>query len=106
MIARLEARLAGLAASGTTTTYGALARDLGCRVAELTFALEALMEADKSSGLPLRAALLNARGTTLPARGFFDKAATLGHNTSNPATFTQTNRLTLTSSVSKYPAGA
>ena len=106
MIAGLEARLATLAASGQTTTYGQLARDLNCRVAELTTALEALMEADTQANLPLRAALLNARGTTLPARGFFDKAAALGHDITDPVTLTQTHRHALTTSVSKYPAGA
>lgn len=103
MIARLEARLAGLAASGTTTTYGALARDLGCRVAELTFALEALMEADKSSGLPLRAALLNARGTNLPARGFFDKAALLGHKIADPTDFVAMQRAALARKITENP---
>ena len=105
MIAGLEARLATLAASGQTTTYGQLARDLGCRVADLTSALEALMAADTAQGLPLRAALLNARGTTYPARGFFEKAAALGHDTTTPATLTQFHRTALTSSVQKYPAG-
>jgi len=74
----LETRLAALAVAGETIAYGALARDLGLRVAELTTALEALMEADAREGRPFRAALLNARGTDLPARGFFDKAAALG----------------------------
>jgi hypothetical protein len=75
---RLETRLAALAAAGETTTYGALAQELGLRVAELTARLEALMEEDATEGRPFRAALLSARGTDLPARGFFDKAAELG----------------------------
>ena len=75
---RLEARLAALTAAGQTTTYGALAKELGLRLIELTARLESLMEDDTAKGRPLRAALLNARGTDLPARGFFDKAAELG----------------------------
>lgn len=84
----LEIRLAALAAAGQTIPYGALARDLGLRMAELTAALEALMEADTAAGNPLRAALCEARLTPgLPARGFFDKAAALGHDVSDPAAF-------------------
>jgi hypothetical protein len=48
----LEARLADLAAQGKTMTYGALARDLGWRVSELTDALERLMEEDAAAGAP------------------------------------------------------
>lgn len=88
----LEIRFAALAAAGETTTYGALARDLGLRVAELTAQLESMMEADATAGAPFRAALLNARGTTLPARGFFDKAASLGADTSDPAQLAQDHR--------------
>ncbi len=74
----LPARLALLAAQGKTTTYGALAADLGCRVADLTAALERLMEEDFAAGRPMRAAVVNARHSDLPARGFFLKAAALG----------------------------
>ena len=79
----LEARLAALAASGQTITYGALARDLGLSgpgvIAQLTDALEALMEIDASQDAPLRAALCCGRlNGDLPATGFFDKAAALG----------------------------
>lgn len=89
----LEARLAALAAAGATETYGALARDLGLRLGALTAALEALMEQDTDQGRPLRAALLRARlGDGLPARGFFDKAAQLGHDISDPAGFTAEQR--------------
>lgn len=77
--ALLAQRLAGLAAAGETIGYGALAAELGLRVAELTAALEATMEADAAAGSPLRAALLQGRlSGGLPARGFFDKAAELG----------------------------
>jgi hypothetical protein len=92
----LEDRLAALAAAGQTIPYGVLARDLGLRMADLTAALEALMEADTAAGQPLRAALCEARLTPgLPARGFFDKAAALGHDISDPAAFvaTQLRRL-------------
>jgi len=53
---RLEARLAELAAAGQTITYGALAREMGWRVQDLTAALETLMEIDAGKGQPLRAA--------------------------------------------------
>ena len=84
----LQARLAQLAAQGQTITYGALARDLGLRMASLTAALEALMEADASAGLPLRAALCRGRLLAdLPAPGFYLKAAQLGYEWSDPARF-------------------
>ena len=77
---RLEARLAALAATGETIAYGALARELGLRMGELTMQLEALMETDAAAGRPFRAALLRQRLSPerLPAPGFFQKAATLG----------------------------
>ena len=103
MIPGLEARLSTLAASGQTTTYGQLARDLNCRVAELTTALEALMEADTQANLPLRAALLNARGTNLPARGFFDKAALLGHKIADPTDFVAMQRAALARKITENP---
>ena len=88
MIDDLAARLADLAALNQTITYGALARDLGltgpATIAHLTDALEALMEQDAAAGHPLRAALVTARGSPLPAPGFFDKAAALGHDTATP----------------------
>ena len=40
----LDARLAALAAAGETITYGALARELGWRMGELTCALEQTMD--------------------------------------------------------------
>lgn len=94
----LPARLALLAAQGKTVTYGALAADLGCRVADLTAALEQLMEEDAAAGRPLRAALLEARlNNGLPARGFFDKAASLGLIPEDPARFVQDTRAALQS---------
>ncbi len=92
----LEARLAALAAAGETASYGALARDLGLRMADLTAALERLMEEDAARGQPLRAAVVAARlGNGLPARGFFDKAAALGFDISDPAAFVATQRQAL-----------
>ena len=92
----LETRLAALAAAGQTTSYGALARDLGLRMADLTQALEALMEEDAAQGRPFRAALCAARlGHGLPARGFFDKAVALGHRIDDPDTFILTQRTAL-----------
>ena len=92
----LEARLAALAAAGQTVTYGALARDLGWRMGQLTAALEALMETDAAHGQPLRASLCEARfGNGLPAQGFFEKAATLGFDVSDPAGFVASQRRNL-----------
>lgn len=90
--ASLEARLAALAVAGDTITYGELARELGLRMGALTAALETLMEQDAAAGLALRAALLSARGTTLPARGFYEKAAELGFDISDPAAFAALQR--------------
>lgn len=82
----LETHLAALAAAGETTTYGALARELGLRVMDLTAQLEALMEIDAAEGNPFRAALLRQRLSSdhMPAPGFFQKAAALGTDISNP----------------------
>jgi len=93
---RLEERLAALAASGTTIAYGALARELGWRVSDLTDALERLMEVDAATGAPQRAALLEARlGNGMPAPGFFLKLAELGLNPDDPATFVAETRARL-----------
>jgi hypothetical protein len=92
----LEERLAALAASGDTITYGALARDLGWRVAELTAALERLMETDAATGAPQRAALLEARlANGQPAPGFFLKLAELGIVPDDPAAFIAETRARL-----------
>jgi hypothetical protein len=91
---KLEDALAALAAAGGTTTYGELARVLGLRMADLTSQLEVLMEQDASKGRPFRAALLRQRLSPegLPAPGFFQKAAELGHPVSDPAAFTADQR--------------
>ena len=92
----LEARLADLAGRGETITYGALARDLGWRMADLTAALEALMEEDARVGRPLRAALCEGRlAGGQPAQGFFVKAAALGLDTRDPAGFAADQRARL-----------
>lgn len=92
----LAARLAALSAAGGTITYGALARDLGWRMADLTAALERLMAEDTAAGRPLRAAVLRGRlSGDLPARGFFDKAAALGHDVSDPEAFVARHRAAL-----------
>jgi hypothetical protein len=90
----LTARLAELAAQQTTLSYGALARDLGWRMGELTAALEALMEADAGTGQPLRAVLVTARLTPgMPATGFFLKAQELGlFDGTDPAAFVYDQR--------------
>lgn len=99
MIPSLAARLADLAARQDTTTYGALAADLGLTgpgtIARLTTALEALMEEDAAQGRPFRAALVTARGSDLPARGFFEKAAALGRGAPDPAAFIRAERQAL-----------
>lgn len=92
MKSALETRLAALAATGEVPHYGALARELGLRMGELTAALEALMEEDARAGQPLRAALVSARGSLLPARGFFDKAAELGFDVADQAGFVAHHR--------------
>jgi hypothetical protein len=92
----LEERLAALAASGATITYGALAGDLGWRVVELTDALERLMEADAANDAPQRAALLEARlANGMPAPGFFLKLAELGLTPKDPAAFVAETRARL-----------
>lgn len=92
----LEARLAALAAEGRTVTYGALARDLGLRMAELTASLEALMEQDAGAGHPLRAALCGGKLTQgLPAQGFFLKCAELGLQVADPVAFVARQRAQL-----------
>lgn len=93
--ASLEARLAALAAAGETITYGELARELGLRMGALTAALEALMQIDAAAGQPLRAAVLCARGTTLPARGFYDAAAELGFDITDRSEFANLHRARL-----------
>ncbi|WP_216821430.1 hypothetical protein [Tabrizicola sp. TH137] len=77
-------------------TYGALARDLGWRVADLTAALERLMEEDAAAGRPQRAALLEGRlSNGLPAPGFFLKLAELGLTPADPAAFVAETRAAL-----------
>lgn len=97
MKSALESRLAALAAAGETVTYGALAKDLGLRMADLTAQLESLMEADAANGKPFRAALLRQRLSPdhLPAPGFFQKAAALGRPAEDPAAFTRSERRAL-----------
>ncbi|WP_434612226.1 hypothetical protein [Tabrizicola sp. M-4] len=92
----LAARLAELAAQGKTTTYGALARDLGWRVADLTAALERLMEEDAATGHPQRAALLEGRlSNGLPAQGFFLKLAELSLTPADPTAYITETRTRL-----------
>lgn len=92
----LEARLTALGASGQTVTYGALARDLGWRMGELTEALEALMVVDHTAGQPLRAAICAGRlDSGMPAKGFFIKALDLGLDVTDRATFVTAQRAAL-----------
>jgi hypothetical protein len=93
---RLKARLNGLAQTGQTITYGAVAKELAVRVQDLTAALEALMEDDAREGRPLLAALCEGRlSGGLPANGFFQKAAELGYDVSDPAALVADHRAAL-----------
>lgn len=95
-MSELATRLADLAGRGLTITYSALARDLDWRIAELTAALETLMEDDARAGRPLRAALCEGRlAGGQPAQGFFLKAADLGFDVSDPAAFVADQRARL-----------
>ncbi|MCZ8335032.1 MAG: hypothetical protein O9328_12280 [Rhodobacteraceae bacterium] len=92
----LSARLADLAVQGQTITYGALARDLGWRVADLTAALEQIMEEDAAAGAPQRAALLEGRlSNGMPAQGFIQKLAELGIAPTDPAAYVAETRAAL-----------
>ncbi len=107
MIPGLEARLSALAAARQTTTYGALARALNlsgpATIARLTQDLEALMDQDAAAGRPLRAAVVTARGSTLPAQGFFAKATGLGLQIQDPVTFIAQQRQSLHTGESTPP---
>ena len=77
-------------------TYGALARDMGVRVADLTAALERLMEEDAAQGAPQRAALMEGRlSGGLPAPGFFLKLAELGLTPADPVVYVAETRAAL-----------
>lgn len=92
----LAARLRAVAAAGGTVGYGALAREFGCRVAEVTAALEALMAEDAAAGRPLLAAVCAGRlARGLPAPGFFAAAAALGRAVDDPAAFAAEERARL-----------
>jgi hypothetical protein len=92
----LAARLRAVAAAGGTVGYGALARNFGVRVAEVTAALEALMVEDVAAGRPLLAAVCEGRlSQGLPAPGFFQAAAALGIGVDDPAAFTAQERARL-----------
>lgn len=75
----LEDRLAALALSGQTISYGALARELGLRIGQLTGQLEELMAQDAQAGRPYLAITCEAKlNNSLPAEGFFQCAEALG----------------------------
>lgn len=72
-------RLAELTCGGKPITYGAMARELGLRMAVLTAALEELMVEDAAAGRPYRSAMCEARlERGMPAPGFFLAAEALG----------------------------
>ena len=81
----LRARLRAVAAAGQTVRYGDLAREYDVRVSTLTEALEALMAEDVAAGRPLLAVVCEGRlSGGMPARGFFEAAALLGRDVSDP----------------------
>ena len=93
---KVEARLAALALAGRTETYGAMARDLGLRMAELTTLLEQMMAEDHARDCPFRAVLCEGRlAGGMPARGFFEAAEALGRDVSDPARFVAEERAAL-----------
>ena len=53
------------------------------------------MEHDAAAQTPLRAALITARYSTLPAPGFFTKAAALGFDIPDPQAFVAAQRAAL-----------
>ncbi|MBL9053167.1 MAG: hypothetical protein JNN02_05505, partial [Tabrizicola sp.] len=67
------------------------------RMADLTAQLETLMEEDATLNRPFRAALLRQRLSPdqLPAPGFFQKAAGLGADISDPESFVAAHRARL-----------
>jgi hypothetical protein len=94
--ALLNYQLVAIAATGGTITYGAMAKRLGCRIGELTGALEAMMEADAAAGQPLRAAVCAGRlNNGMPADGFFIKALELGFDITDRDAFVASQRLAL-----------
>lgn len=99
------ARLATLAAQGETITYGALARDCGLRMGELTAALEAMMAADVVAGQPLRAAVCAGRlANGMPAEGFFIKALALGLDVDDRVAFVLGQRAALKAAAGRAKA--
>jgi hypothetical protein len=100
----LDDRLAALAAAGDTVTYGALARETGLRMGELTAALEAGMRSDVLHGRPFAAAVCAGRlSGGLPAKGFFDLLADLGVVVEDRAAFVAAQRRALMQARSTGP---
>ncbi len=94
----LAACLRAQVSRGGTVTYGALARELGLRMADITAALEVLMAEDAAAGRPFLAAVCEGRLTHgLPARGFYVAAAALGRFPpgTDPAAFAAAERAAL-----------
>lgn len=84
----IQTHLRRVAAAATTTTYQALANELGLKppntILQLTSALEALMREDAAESRPFIAALVvSKRPPYLPGRGFFQCAAELGRFSGN-----------------------
>ncbi|MFT4150170.1 MAG: hypothetical protein QM656_08235 [Paracoccaceae bacterium] len=90
-MSELESRLAALGAAGLTIPYGALARELGLRMGELTAALDQGMIRDAAAGRPFLAAVCRQRLSPdqLPAPGFFLRARELGARITDEAAYAQ-----------------
>jgi hypothetical protein len=100
----LRARLMDLAGRGETVGYGALAAEYGVRVSVLTGALEALMAEDSAAGRPLLAVICEGRlSGGMPARGFFEAAAMLGRDVSDPVGFVRSERAALVAAAGALP---
>ena len=80
---RIRAYLAGMPTGDLPITYGQLARTMGLvspgSIATVTHALEVTMFQDARSGAPFIASLVVGKVSgSVPGRGFFEKARSLG----------------------------
>ena len=104
MIPDLRSLLQVIAANGETREYGPLARTLAVRIAVLTAALEAMMAEDAAAGRPLLAVVCVGRlSGGMPARGFFEAAAALGRDVSDPVRFVALERAALVTQAGVQP---
>ena len=103
-IENLRSHLSKLAIAGKTVTYRILAQEFSVRIAELTKSLEALMAEDAAAGRPLLAVVCEGRLLGgMPARGFFEAAAALGRDVSDPVRFVALERAALVTQAGVQP---